>query len=104
MQSFNSWTTMLQWVNVQETEVMLDEDIDIDLVCEMFNNEELSHPDDDPDEEEYEGYMGNYSPTVEYWYHPAVLVILPRTKNSKKLQLQSSERHGANCNCSRHQM
>ena len=28
---------------------------------------------DDPDEVEYEGYMGNHGPLLEVWYHKAFL-------------------------------
>ncbi|KAI5124283.1 hypothetical protein M0805_005130 [Coniferiporia weirii] len=28
-----------------------------------------------PDDQEYEGYMGNYSGSLEYWYHRTVLVL-----------------------------
>jgi len=31
----------------------------------------------DPDDREFEGYMGNYGPTLQYWYYRGVLVFLP---------------------------
>eukprot|EP01032_Pedospumella_encystans_P019187 gene19187-21823_t len=35
----------------------------------------------DPDDEEREGYCGNYAGSVEYWYHSAVLVFWPAEKD-----------------------
>lgn len=34
----------------------------------------------DPDELQYEGYMGNEGPTLEYFYHRAMVVVWPKTK------------------------
>jgi hypothetical protein len=74
-------TTVMKWINVQDVEVTM-KGLDIDLDEEMLNNEEeLFGEDEEPDKEEYEGYMGNYGPTVEYWYHRAVLVIWPHSKS-----------------------
>ena len=33
---------------------------------------------DDPDEVEYEGYMGNHGPLLEVWYHKAFLLVWPK--------------------------
>lgn len=33
---------------------------------------------DDPDEVEYEGYMGNHGPLLEVWYHKAFLLLWPK--------------------------
>jgi 2OG-Fe(II) oxygenase superfamily len=35
----------------------------------------VEYADSDPDEEEYEGYMGNYGNTVDYWYRRAAIVL-----------------------------
>jgi hypothetical protein len=35
----------------------------------------VGYADSDPDEEEYEGYMGNYGNTVDYWYRRAAIVL-----------------------------
>ena len=35
----------------------------------------VKYADSDPDEEEYEGYMGNYGNTVDYWYRRAAIVL-----------------------------
>ncbi|CAN0055249.1 unnamed protein product, partial [Ectocarpus fasciculatus] len=37
----------------------------------------LFPPDTEPTEREYEGYTGNCSPTLDFWYHRAVLVFWP---------------------------
>ena len=42
----------------------------------------------EPDDTEYEGFMGNYGPTLDRWYHRAALVIWPR-ENSIELLIQS---------------
>jgi hypothetical protein len=82
-----SSTTVMKWINDQDSEVTMD-GYDIDLDEEMLNNDEETLFDSDalPDEEEYEGYMGNYGPTVEYWYHRAVLVIWPRSLDEPIVQ------------------
>lgn len=74
-----SSTRVYTWINVQDTEVTM-KGLDIYLDEEILNAEEaLFDSDAEPDKEEYESYMGNYGPTVEYWYHRAVLVIWPRS-------------------------
>lgn len=35
---------------------------------------------EDPDELQYEGYWGNEGPTLEYFYHRAMMVVWPKTK------------------------
>ncbi len=34
-----------------------------------------------PHQEQYEGYMGNYGNTLEYWYHRAAIVLWPREQH-----------------------
>jgi hypothetical protein len=41
----------------------------------------IDFTDNDPDESEYEGYMGNYGPSLDRWYHRAALVLWPRIHN-----------------------
>jgi len=46
--------------------------------CSISEDEICSHAeyaDSDPDEQEYEGYMGNYGNTVDYWYRRAAIVL-----------------------------
>jgi hypothetical protein len=38
----------------------------------------VKYADSDPDDEEYEGYMGNYGNTVDYWYRRAVNLLWPK--------------------------
>lgn len=37
----------------------------------------IDFTDNAPDESDYEGYMGNYGPSLDRWYHRAALVIWP---------------------------
>ncbi|KAL5531710.1 hypothetical protein ACEPAG_4587 [Sanghuangporus baumii] len=57
-----------------------------------LDNEELipedPFEDDDPDERDYEGYMGNYPGDVQYWYRRAV-VVLYLEANSHELLLRA---------------
>jgi hypothetical protein len=79
---YESSTRVIEWINVQDSEVaMKGLDIDLDAEIMLNNKAALFDSDAEPDEEEYEGYMGNYGPTVEYWYHRAVLVIWPQSKS-----------------------
>ena len=78
---FESSTTVLEWVGVPDSDEDIDLDDDIDLEDAMLNGEELFDTDANPDEEDFEDYMGNYGPTLEHWYRRAVLVIWPHTKN-----------------------
>ncbi len=46
--------------------------------CALKEDEMVSHVSlegEKPDEEEYEGYMGNYGETFEYWYRRAAIVL-----------------------------
>ena len=64
------------WISVpddKETELNLKIDTD------MFEDDEA------PTEREYEGYMGNSGPTLDYYYHKAVVVVWPRTNAVKVL-------------------
>lgn len=68
---------------------------------------ELLFPEDtEPDEREYEGYTRNCSPTLDFWYHRAVLVLWPASTTMRKalrcgigtalsLARQRSARYGA---------
>lgn len=51
-----------------------DEDMELDEDVAM----ELLFPEKaEPDDREYDGYTGNCSPTLDFWYHRAVLVLWP---------------------------
>lgn len=68
---------------------------------------ELLFPEDtEPDKLEYEGYTGNCSPTLDFWYHRAVLVLWPASTTMRmalrcgigtalSLARQRSTRYGA---------
>jgi hypothetical protein len=50
--------------------------------CSILEDEicsNVKYTDSDPDDEEYEGYMGNYGNTVDYWYRRAVIVLWPKS-------------------------
>lgn len=61
------------------------DDDDSDDGYEEYDEEggmELLFPEGvEPDRREYEGYTGNCSPTLDFWYHKAVLVIWPSAKS-----------------------
>lgn len=81
------------WVASDDNPVALHLDIDVDselLDCsgegesdddyEVDEEEarELLFPSGtDPDKREYEGYTGNYPPSLEFWYHRSVLILWP---------------------------
>ncbi|CAN0573612.1 unnamed protein product, partial [Ectocarpus sp. 12 AP-2014] len=45
----------------------------------------LFPPDTEPTEREYEGYTGNCSPTLDFWYHRAALIFWP---SSAKMRVE----------------
>ncbi|CAM9439407.1 unnamed protein product, partial [Ectocarpus sp. 6 AP-2014] len=76
------------WVACNDERIYLDLGIDIEselLGCDDDDDAEhdeeeameLLFPGNEPDKREYEGYTGNYSPSLEFWYHRAVLVLWP---------------------------
>ncbi|MDF3055760.1 MAG: 2OG-Fe(II) oxygenase [Gammaproteobacteria bacterium] len=48
-----------------------------DTICWTRETRDL-----EPFEEEYEGYMGNYGNTVDYWYRRAAVVLWPESKQT----------------------
>eukprot|EP00752_Nemacystus_decipiens_P002127 g2029.t1 len=83
------------------------EESDADVEPDEGEAMELLFPEDaEPDEREYEGYTGNCSPTLEFWYHRAVLVLWPASSTMRmalrsgvgtalSLARQRSTRYGA---------
>eukprot|EP00803_Ostreobium_quekettii_P000681 evm.model.scf_314EXC.6 EVM.evm.TU.scf_314EXC.6 scf_314EXC:28582-31329(-) len=69
--------TEKKWVTVDDAEVDLG--LTIDQESEVLGHGQLFKEHDEPDDREYEGYMGNYGPTLQYWYHRAMVVIWPRS-------------------------
>ena len=67
-----------------EDELLLPKGVDFeDAAADIFG--------DDPDDEEMEGYCGNYAGTAEYWYHSAILVFWPVGRDFEiKLQANPS--------------
>jgi hypothetical protein len=61
-----------EWVTIDGTTANLDARLSpsTDMLCEPFR--------DSPDGEDYEGYMGNYGPDVTFWYHSAVIIMVPK--------------------------
>ncbi|KAK1862790.1 hypothetical protein I4F81_005357 [Pyropia yezoensis] len=51
-----------------------------DVISEMKEDFELWP--EEPDRETYEPYMGNWGPTVEQFYHTALLVLWPRSRGA----------------------
>lgn len=49
----------------------------------MLNDCEISEEfPDDPERKEYEGYQGNWGPTLEFWFYKGVVVFLPAKRSS----------------------
>ena len=65
------------------------EESDADVDYDEGEAMELLFPEDaEPDKREYEGYTGNCSPTLDFWYHRAVLVLWPAS-STMDIALQS---------------
>ncbi|KLO18809.1 hypothetical protein SCHPADRAFT_885906 [Schizopora paradoxa] len=58
----------LDGMPMQEEDVSVDME---DMIPGPFGEDE------EPDEKEYEGYMGNWAGTLEHWYHRSVLIFCP---------------------------
>lgn len=82
------------------------EESDADVECDDEAMELLFPEEAEPDEREYEGYTGNCSPTLDFWYHRAVLVLWPASSTMRmvlrsgvstvlSLARQRSTRYGA---------
>lgn len=59
------------WIDTAGKKQSLDErSVFNNMICWSKSSDEF-----DPFESEYEGYMGNYGNTMEYWYHRAAIVL-----------------------------
>eukprot|EP01036_Dinobryon_divergens_P030624 gene30624-39894_t len=77
---FETETSILRWVGFDG--VANFSAISIDIGTEGLNNtDEEDLFEGDPDREEYEGYTGNAGPSLDYWYHAALLVFWPKSKS-----------------------
>jgi hypothetical protein len=56
----------------------VDIDQDLEVVYDYDEQEGVFNEDDEADTVDYERYMGNYGPTLQEWYHTALLVIWPK--------------------------
>lgn len=63
-------------IDINSKIVKYDQSIREKAVCYHLPNEEFK-----PFETEYEGYMGNYGNTVDYWYHRAAVIIWKKSDN-----------------------
>ncbi len=76
--TFADGTTERAWAELDfEAELLRDDDdddgdADVDVDFELFGDTP------EEDEREFEPYMGNYGPTLEFWYHAALLVVWPK--------------------------
>ncbi|MDX2050069.1 MAG: 2OG-Fe(II) oxygenase [Rickettsiaceae bacterium] len=61
-------------IDINSKVVQYDQYIREKAVCYHLPNEEFK-----PFETEYEGYMGNYGNTVDYWYHRAAIIIYKKS-------------------------
>ncbi|CAM6088083.1 unnamed protein product [Calypogeia fissa] len=55
------------------------EDLDVDLETEVVIGKGMGPFDSKPNDTEYEAYLGNSGPRLEYWYHTAMLVAWPKS-------------------------
>jgi len=63
--------TLLHWLDTEGELVPFKETyVSKDEICWTKANEEL-----EPFDSEYEGYVGNYGNTIDYWYHRAAVVM-----------------------------
>lgn len=80
---FETKTSILRWVGFDG--VANFKAISIDIGTEGLNNtDEEDLFEGDPEREEYEGYTGNAGPSLDYWYHAALLVFWPKSKSLTK--------------------
>ena len=78
--------SILQWVGLEGVVEFKGLSIDIETEC-LNSNEDEDIFGDDPVREEYQGYTGNDGPSLDYWYHAALLVFWPK-KHSFSIALQ----------------
>lgn len=70
---FEEDLSVTQWFNIDG------QPIDMGSIA-LSKNEiiaNINFTDKEPDESDYEGYMGNYGPSLDRWYHRAALIIWP---------------------------
>ena len=68
----------INWIGMGDEAAPAFENLHIDMDKEVivYEGEEPFY--DEPDEKNYEGYTGNAGPTLEYWYHRAMVVVWPK--------------------------
>ena len=86
---FETDVSVENWVASDDNPVALRLNVDVESEVLDCNEGEDIEPDEEeamellfpfgvePAEREYEGYTGNCSPTLDFWYHRAVLVLWP---------------------------
>eukprot|EP00947_MAST-08B_sp_MAST-8B-sp1_P006524 g6524.t1 len=65
-------TSTVRWIDTRGEDVEFEDIDEHDLIDDVTSTNDIFE-DEDPARQEYEGYMGNYGPTLEYWYYKAVL-------------------------------
>ncbi|KAG0556322.1 hypothetical protein KC19_11G044100 [Ceratodon purpureus] len=71
------------WVgsNNRPCNFKVDIDHELEAVIDYDEQDGPFNEDDEADQVDYERYMGNYGPTLQEWYHTAMLVIWPKKKS-----------------------
>lgn len=68
------------WIGINDRRCNFPENIDVGLEVVIDLRRGPFEEDAGPDEVAYEGYLGNSGPSLDYWYHTAMLVIFPRSR------------------------
>ncbi|CAM6094926.1 unnamed protein product [Calypogeia fissa] len=69
------------WIGLDDERAVAFEKVDIDMDREVAVREGEQPFHDEPNVEEYRGYTGNEGPSLERWYHRAMLVVWPRKRS-----------------------
>ncbi|OQR86622.1 hypothetical protein ACHHYP_10350 [Achlya hypogyna] len=72
-------TTVDGWVNERDEAVTMD--VKVDVRMELLRGAADIFADMEPTNRSYEGFMGNYGPTLEFTYRRTLLVVWPRTRS-----------------------
>ncbi|CAM6088438.1 unnamed protein product [Calypogeia fissa] len=69
------------WIGLDDERAVAFEKVDIDMDREVAVREGEQPFHDEPNVEKHEDYTGNEGPTLELWYHRAMLVAWPRKRS-----------------------
>ncbi|CAM6088434.1 unnamed protein product [Calypogeia fissa] len=69
------------WIGLDDERAVAFEKVDIDMDREVAVREGEQPFHDEPNVEKHEDYTGNEGPTLQLWYHRAMLVVWPRKRS-----------------------